>query len=241
MGWTFMGDKPASADAYFREQLAWRYTVLDSATVRLSEYYAAMRDNDTGEVSGFVALIRWDRDSFGYKDMNESMGPVIADCPARILDLLTPLPDCDHREQYCRHCDTEITGPVDGRWFSQAKPHQNPDVAGPRCYSGYRMSARPADGGQPWHEPGGTASCPVCWARAWRQRCRDNIAPRERRRRLLVDGASVRLVGAEWYRLPPHVAADPTFTVVRAGRRLTFRHGVSHFRFPQRAQWERAS
>ena len=57
MGWTFLNDKPASADAYFRETLDHeRYTVLDSATVTLSGYYAATRNKQTGEVSCFVAM-----------------------------------------------------------------------------------------------------------------------------------------------------------------------------------------
>lgn len=241
MGWTIMtGSRPASADAYFREQFGERYTVLDSATVYLSEYYAATRDCDTGEVSCFVAMIRWDRNWFGYKDMDERMGPAIDGCPERILDLLTPLPDCEHPEQYCRFCTAEITGPVDGRWLSHAKPGQVADVAGPRCYSGYPVSAR-QDGGPPWHEPGGMAPCSTCWARGWRRRCRDNVAVRKQRRRLLTNGATVRLVDAKRYVLPPDVAADPTFTVVRAGRRLAFRHGVTQYRFSRDAQWGRAA
>lgn len=240
MGWTFMSDKPATPDAYFREQFGDRYTVLGSATVHLSEYYAAIRDTGSGEVSCFVAMIRWQRDEFGYKDMDERMGPVIANCPARILDLLTPLPDCDHPEQYCRFCSAGITATADGVWRRHAGPGQRPDVAGPRCYSGYPVSAR-RDDGPPFHEPGGTASCPTCWARDWRRCCRENVAARAQQRRLLVNGATVRLVGAEHYRLPAHVIADPTFTVVRIGRKVTFRHrDYGLYSFSRHAQWESA-
>jgi len=57
MGWTFMREHPPSADTYFREQLGHRYTVLDAATVNLSEYYAAIRDNDTKEVQSAVVTL----------------------------------------------------------------------------------------------------------------------------------------------------------------------------------------
>jgi hypothetical protein len=240
MGWTFIHDyKPASADSYFRGEFGERYTVLDSTTVNLTEYYAATRDNDSGDVSCFVAMIRWERNAFGYKDMDECMGPVIDNCPGRILDLLTPLPECSHEDQYCRFCRAEITGPVAGRWLSHAKPHQHAEVAGPRCYSGYPVSAEREDGA-PFHEPGGMARCTVCYAREWRQRCRENVARRAERRRLLTDSSAVRLVDAERYALPPDLATDPTFTVVRTGRRLTFRHGFTHYRFSRSAQWQRA-
>src|SRR3546814_944011 len=42
-----------------------------------------------------VCLVRWnprsrDGHQFGYKDMSENMGPCEADCPAAILELLSP-------------------------------------------------------------------------------------------------------------------------------------------------------
>lgn len=241
MGWTTDYSQPSSAHEYFRDLLdRERYTILDSATVWLSEFYAATRNTATGEVSAFVAMIRWGRNSFSYKDMDEGMGPVIDRCPERILDLLTPLPDCHHDEDYCRFCNAEITGAGGGRWLSHAKSGQVAEVAGPRCYSGYPVSAK-RDDGPPFHAPGGTAPCPTCWAREWRHRCRANVARRAQQRRLLTDGSTVRLVGAERYVLPADVVADPVFTVVRIARRVAFRHGVRQFRFSRTAEWERAA
>ena len=55
-------------------------------------YYAAIRDNRTNEVWALVCLTgttTTDYYNFGYKDMDESMGPYNYDCPDRILDLLT--------------------------------------------------------------------------------------------------------------------------------------------------------
>ena len=71
--------------------------VLASACPGNRVYYAATQvitDGKPGEVFAIVCLVRWnphDKEGFilGYKDMEESMGPHEADCPARILDLLT--------------------------------------------------------------------------------------------------------------------------------------------------------
>src|SRR3546814_16262107 len=54
-----------------------------------------MTNGQCGEIFATVCLVRWnprakDGYIFGCKDMEESMGPCEADCPARILDLLTP-------------------------------------------------------------------------------------------------------------------------------------------------------
>lgn len=72
--------------------------VLRSALVRMRVYYAAVEVLSHGrprQVSAVVCLVRYnprDREGyiFGYKDMDESMGPCEADCPEAILALLTP-------------------------------------------------------------------------------------------------------------------------------------------------------
>ena len=56
-------------------------------------YYAAIRDNRNNEVWCLVCLTGTttaDYYDFGYKTMEDSMGPCYYDCPDRILDLLTP-------------------------------------------------------------------------------------------------------------------------------------------------------
>src|SRR3546814_16727894 len=52
-------------------------------------------DGIPGIVFAVVCLVRWnprsrDGHQFGYKDMSENMGPCEADCPAAILELLSP-------------------------------------------------------------------------------------------------------------------------------------------------------
>jgi len=80
---------------------AYTQRVLRSALVAMSEYYAAVECiNAYGhrQVWAAMFLVEVKRDRFGktwgYKDMDESMGPAYTRCPLAILDLLTePLND----------------------------------------------------------------------------------------------------------------------------------------------------
>ena len=105
MGWLYMRSLGIHAgpreylDAQFAfENAESRCRVLFSALVRLRTYYAAVErvqaDGDR-KVAAVVCLVRYnpnDREGyvFGYKDMEEAMGPVESECPGAILDLLTP-------------------------------------------------------------------------------------------------------------------------------------------------------
>lgn len=51
--------------------------------------YVALRTRK-GDVVGIVVLNRTSRGEFSYKISDESMGPVDANCPKKILDMLTP-------------------------------------------------------------------------------------------------------------------------------------------------------
>lgn len=106
MGWTFYNamtdfngkvNRKAECDrlmTWNSEQSAGE--VLKS-TMRGSTYYAALKHTDkrTNEVVnvGVVILTSSDLKSgfnFGYKDMDETMGPGYYDCPKSILNLLSP-------------------------------------------------------------------------------------------------------------------------------------------------------
>ncbi len=189
MGWTYTHrERGMSTQAFFEREfpdtLSRNGEILASAVVS-GTFYAAVKDRESGNVWAMIALTGRSRDyhNFGYKEMDEAMGPSDAQCPARVLDLLSPLPECAHTEDYCRWCTARIWS-FGGDWVSVAHPGQHAEVGGPNCYSGY---VRPsgwtggADGGPP-HEPGGTAPCSTCWARSWRQACRDNAAATERAR-----------------------------------------------------------
>ena len=97
MGWTHYNstylkpngevDRKKELDSEFRND----YTVLKSAMVGTT-YYAAIKKEATGEVFGYVALTSsWKKGgyNFGYKSMDETMGPNESKCPLSILSLLT--------------------------------------------------------------------------------------------------------------------------------------------------------
>jgi hypothetical protein len=72
-------------------------TVLDAAAVR-GAIYAAIRntDTETGKSYVFAAVVLFknnERDGFGYKGMDEAMGPCEVDCPDRIMRQLSPVED----------------------------------------------------------------------------------------------------------------------------------------------------
>jgi hypothetical protein len=100
--------------------------VLRSALVGMRVYYAAVEQIRavTGERSVWAAicLVRYNpRDPegyiFGYKDMDESMGPCERDCPEPILDLLTPT---DH--EYARRWRADCRANAAARRARRAKP-----------------------------------------------------------------------------------------------------------------------
>lgn len=104
MGWLYMQslDGHDGPRAYLDAQFTYRTdrvrsTVLRSALVRMRTFYAAVEHVRAGaarEVFAIVCLVRYNpgaRDGyiFGYKDMDETVGPCEAECPVAILDLLT--------------------------------------------------------------------------------------------------------------------------------------------------------
>lgn len=105
MGWLYMqslgghsGPRAYLDDQFTYEREAVRATVLRSALVRMRTYYAAVeliRPDREREVVALVCLVHYnprDREGyiFGYKDLDETMGPCEAECPSAILDVLTP-------------------------------------------------------------------------------------------------------------------------------------------------------
>lgn len=107
MGWMFTY-KPSSIDAvdYLRERVldcdneSGTWKTLAASKVGSVVYAAVERlVKASGDRYVFAAVIltrsskRDPRHNFGWKDMDESMFPYQADCPERILKLLTPTSD----------------------------------------------------------------------------------------------------------------------------------------------------
>lgn len=157
MGWLYMQslDGRATPRAYLDNQLTYttdtvRSTVLRSALVRMRTYYAAVEQRRAGTppiVFAIVCLVRYnprDREGyiFGYKDMDETMGPCETECPPAILDLLTE-PDNEHAREWRVRCraaaDRRAKRPrLRNGWtvrfdapltFSDGSVHQRLDVA----------------------------------------------------------------------------------------------------------------
>jgi len=106
MGWTTTCTYPGGGirrylDAEFSSEHPDhpRREILKSAMKGTTEYYAAMRTTrrETGKTLTFalVVLVSYkpreaDGYTLGWKDMDESMGPYITNCPVPILNLLDP-------------------------------------------------------------------------------------------------------------------------------------------------------
>lgn len=106
MGWTWYNagyykngkiDRKAEMDEKFNWTEGERKVSVLKSVMRGSVYYAAVRSqnesNGTDKTVAVVCLTSTnmkDYTNFGYKDMDETMGPGPSNCPKSILDLLTP-------------------------------------------------------------------------------------------------------------------------------------------------------
>ena len=99
MGWTFTSKNGLSTKEFFERNFnCSTHKVLDCAVTSNAAYMASQitpKDGRPPYVGALICLIQYDRKSvlypFGYKDMDETMGPFEAHCPERILKLLSPV------------------------------------------------------------------------------------------------------------------------------------------------------
>jgi hypothetical protein len=94
MGWTYgYKSKETTIDAYFENLLSEKYEYVGTgAVVNFKEYYRAVYCKETKQYFADVCLIDCresaDGFNFGYKSMGEEMGPMICNCPERILKII---------------------------------------------------------------------------------------------------------------------------------------------------------
>jgi hypothetical protein len=130
MGWLFMPRSSMGGHdtpkAYLDAQFTYEHIredgtvkalrVLASSCLRNQVYYAAVEPFTNGvaePVFAIVCLVRWNPRStsgeeFGYKDLDETMGPCEAECPARILALLGPT-DSEYALDWRRRCHASLS------------------------------------------------------------------------------------------------------------------------------------
>jgi hypothetical protein len=90
---------------FFSQEFGGDDKVVDVAVVNLRTAYIAYETKE-----GVVALVclldyvKNDHYNFGYKDMDETMGPLERECPERILKLLTAPPANEYARQWREDC-----------------------------------------------------------------------------------------------------------------------------------------
>lgn len=110
MGWTYVQkDQGESVKKFFEKEFT-NGKIIDCAVVGMQTAYIAYEVNtgDKKEVVALVCLLRFvpnarDGFNFGYKVLDETMGPVAYRCPERILKLLTPT-DNEWANQWREKC-----------------------------------------------------------------------------------------------------------------------------------------
>lgn len=106
MGWTFTRRHDGMTDAAFFAAEFPSITFLDSAKVGSTFYAKCTRTTASGERPVFAVVILTKNDSraadgynFGYKEMDETMGPCECAAPLRLLDGLTE-PDGEYARNW---------------------------------------------------------------------------------------------------------------------------------------------
>ena len=117
MGRTFT-HKPKSksvreffAESFDQDENGRSGKVIDCHSTFHEAYMAyEYKENGSSRVIGLVCLLSYrprDHFNFGYKDMDECMGPGVSNCPERILDLLTPT-DSEYANNWRNRCRENI-------------------------------------------------------------------------------------------------------------------------------------
>jgi hypothetical protein len=90
MGWTYF-QAPAGKRSIEILRDEWpSLRFIDAQQVGQTVYAAVSTSKAPADVFALVVLVDRRNGQFGYKDMDEGMGPYESECPQRILDKLTP-------------------------------------------------------------------------------------------------------------------------------------------------------
>ena len=114
MGWlTLHRPRGLTDKEFFQGQMGSSYKVLETGRDGRTAYLAV--EHPEGYVFGMVCLLHLAPRSdynFGYKDMDESMGPNEDRCPEKVLNLLSPLDEFPHSNDYAadwrKRCEANL-------------------------------------------------------------------------------------------------------------------------------------
>lgn len=111
MGWTYQNRRQGmTTREFFENEIGLDEGKRFLATAVVDNVFYAALELPDGSVTALVILMARARGyhNFGYKDMDERMGPNAASAPARVLDKLTALEECAHpaddRHHSCGTC-----------------------------------------------------------------------------------------------------------------------------------------
>lgn len=107
MGWDFSHrDKGMTTKDFMQREFGAERPILASGVVD-GVFYAAVQNGD--EVFGAVVLMQRAKDyfNFGYKAMDDAMGPWESQAPAKVLDLLTPT-DNENANEWRARCRANL-------------------------------------------------------------------------------------------------------------------------------------
>jgi len=143
MGWTWMRREGRAVKEVLVDAMR-PYKVLDIAIVDRTTAYIAFETPKGGVAAavfllGYAVKARYD---FGYKDMDETMGPVESDCPERILKLLTAEP-IGYAKEWRERCWQRIHNKqrvLSGAIFRTAEPIKFSDGVRRQRFKHYKAS-----------------------------------------------------------------------------------------------------
>lgn len=120
MGWTYTNRIPGTTTLeFFQREYGGAIEILEAKSYMGATYMAARNPKNPEVVFALVILTHWrakDWFNFGYKDMDETMGPVEDNCPRSILDRLTPT-DSQWANEWRARCRAKLdqARPVKGQ------------------------------------------------------------------------------------------------------------------------------
>ena len=111
MGWTYtIKERGEKIKDFFQREFGSGHEILDCKVKNLRTAYLAVKEKETDKVYGMVCLLDYvpnDVYNFGYKEIDETMGPNQRECPESILRLLSDT-DNEYAKEWRKNCKENI-------------------------------------------------------------------------------------------------------------------------------------